>query len=140
MLLVAGLPVGVQLDCLGAEQGDKHGLTLAAVCALLEAEPLAVADPQTRVRAVGAADLMSDVLTRVKPGALLLTGLTTPQSIYTAEMADVTVVCYVRGKRPQAETLRLAEQRGFVLLSTDLPMYESCGRLYRKGLKGGTET
>jgi hypothetical protein len=87
-----------------------------------------------------ASDLMSDVLARIKPGALLLTGLTTPQSVYTAEMADVVAVCYVRGKMPQAETLRLAEQRGLVLLSTDLPMYESCGRLYRQGLKGGSET
>ena len=87
-----------------------------------------------------ASDLMSDVLTRAKPGALLLTGLTTPQSIYTAEMADCDVVCYVRGKKPQKEALRLAEERNLVLLSTDLPMYESCGRLYRKGLKGGTET
>jgi hypothetical protein len=87
-----------------------------------------------------ASDLMSDVLARMKPGALLLTGLTTPQSIYTAEMADVVAVCYVRGKMPQAETLRLAEQRRLVLLSTDLPMYESCGRLYRQGLKGGSET
>ena len=87
-----------------------------------------------------ASDLMSDVLTRVKPGALLLTGLTTPQSIYTAEMADMDVICYVRGKRPQGKTLKLAEQKNMILLSTDLPMYESCGRLYKKGLKGGTET
>ncbi len=87
-----------------------------------------------------AADLMSDVLTRAKPHALLLTGLTTPQSVYTAEMADADVICYVRGKRPQNETLKLAEDRNLVLLSTDLPMYESCGRLYRQGLKGGSET
>jgi hypothetical protein len=87
-----------------------------------------------------ASDLMSDVLTRTKPGALLLTGLTTPQSIYTAEMADVDVICYVRGKRPQGKTLQLAEEKNMILLCTDLPMYESCGRLYRKGLKGGTET
>ena len=88
-----------------------------------------------------ASDLMSDVLShRVRPGALLLTGLTTPQSVYTAEMADVAVVCYVRGKRPDAQTRELAEQRGLVLLSTDLPMYESCGRLYRQGLKGVSET
>jgi hypothetical protein len=85
-----------------------------------------------------ASDLMSDVLTRAKPDALLLTGLATPQSVYTAEMADVNVICYVRGKRPNAETLKLAEERGLVLLSTDLPMYESCGRLYRRGLKGGS--
>jgi len=88
-----------------------------------------------------ASDLMSDVLWKGgKARALLLTGLTTRQSVYTAEMADVVVVCYVRGKRPDAQTLELAEQRGIVLLSTDLPMYESCGRLYRQGLKGGSET
>jgi hypothetical protein len=69
-----------------------------------------------------------------------LTGLTTPQSVYTAEMADVVVVCYVRGKRPEPQTLELAERRGLVLLSTDLPMYESCGRLYEQGLKGSSET
>jgi hypothetical protein len=96
-------------------------------------------DEEMVVERARASDLMSDVLHRIKPGALLLTGLTTPQSIYTAEMADVTVVCYVRGKRPPAETMRLARERGLVLLSTSLPMYESCGRLYQKGLKGGSE-
>ena len=95
---------------------------------------------EVEVERARASDLMSDVLNRIKPGALLLTGLTTPQSIYTAEMADVKVVCYVRGKRPQQETMELAEERNLILLSTDLPMYESCGRLYRQGLKGGSET
>lgn len=86
-----------------------------------------------------ASDLMSDVLTFATPGAVLLTGLTTPQTVYTAEMADVHVICYVRGKKPQGETLRLAEEKGVVLLSTDLPMYESCGRLYLRGLRGCVE-
>jgi len=89
-------------------------------------------------RACGS-DLMSDVLSKLKPKALLLTGLTTPQSVYTAEMADLSVVCYVRGKKPDAETVRLADERGLVLLCTSLPMYESCGRLYRRGLKGDSE-
>jgi len=92
------------------------------------------------VERAGASDLMSDVLALAKPNALLLTGLTTPQSIYTAEMADIDVVCYVRGKRPQKETLRLAEERNMILLSTDLYMYESCGRLYQQGLRGCWET
>jgi hypothetical protein len=92
------------------------------------------------VERAGASDLMSDVLTFAKPHALLLTGLTTPQSVYTAEMADIDVICYVRGKKPQDETLRLAEQRDMILLSTDLYMYESCGRLYQHGLGGCWET
>jgi hypothetical protein len=96
-------------------------------------------DGEMVVERAGGSDLMSDVLSRLKPNALLLTGLVTPQSIYTAEMADVRVVCYVRGKKPDAEIVRLAKERGLVLLSTTLPMYESCGRLYCKGLKGGSE-
>lgn len=97
-------------------------------------------DQETVVERACGSDLMSDVLSRLKHKALLLTGLTTPQSVYTAEMADLRVVCYVRGKKPDAETVRLAKERGLVLLSTTLPMYESCGRLYRKGLKGDSET
>jgi predicted transcriptional regulator len=95
---------------------------------------------EVEVERARASDLMSDVLHRIKPGALLLTGLTTPQSVYTAEMADVSVVCYVRGKKPPEEVLKLAAERNLVLLSTDLPLYESCGKLYRQGLRGGTET
>ncbi|MCS6803784.1 MAG: hypothetical protein RMM98_17765 [Acidobacteriota bacterium] len=86
-----------------------------------------------------ASDLMSDVLTFATPGAILLTGLTTPQAIYTAEVADIELICFVRGKRPQGDTMKLAEQKGLILLSTDLPMYESCGRLYLQGLRGCVE-
>jgi len=97
-------------------------------------------DPEMVVERACGSDLMSDVLSRLKPNSLLLTGLATPQSVYTAEIADLRVVCYVRGKKPDAETVRLAEERGLVLLSTTLPMFESCGRLYREGLKGDSET
>jgi predicted transcriptional regulator len=92
------------------------------------------------VQRARASDLMSDVLTSVKPGALLLTGLTTAQSIYTAEISDVIVICYVRGKQPPEEIMRLAAQRNLVLLSTEYSMYESCGRLYRQGLNGNAGT
>ena len=85
------------------------------------------------------ADLMSDVLAHIKEGSLLLTGLTNPQAVRTAEMASVRAICFVRGKRPFAETIALAESKGLPLLATDLPMFESCGRLYRQGLAGCSE-
>jgi hypothetical protein len=43
------------------------------------------------------ADLLSDVLAFTKSGALLLTGLTHPQVIRTAEVAEINAVCFVRG-------------------------------------------
>ncbi len=81
-------------------------------------------------------DLMSDVLLYIKTGALLLTGLTNAQVVRTAEMADVNMICFVRGKMPPEETIALACEKSIALLSTCLSMFESCGRLYDAGLYG----
>ena len=81
-------------------------------------------------------DLMSDVLTFIKPDALLLTGLTNPQVVRTAEVAEIIAVCFVRGKRPQDETIKLAKEKGLPLLATKFSMYVSCGRLYKHMLPG----
>jgi hypothetical protein len=65
-------------------------------------------------------DLMSDVLAFVKPECLLLTGLTNPQVVRTAEMADLGSVCFVRGKKPDEQTVKLAKSKKIPLLMTPL--------------------
>lgn len=85
-------------------------------------------------------DLLSDVLAFAKSNSLLLTGLTNPQVIRTAEVAEITAVCFVRGKRPSEETIEQAKQKGIPILCTSLPLYESCGRLYSCGLAGCSQT
>jgi len=85
-------------------------------------------------------DLMSDVLSFIKSKALLLTGLTTTQVIYTAENAEIDVVCFVRGKKPGREVVNLAKGKDIILIATKHPLFESCGLLYKKGLKGCSET
>ncbi len=85
-------------------------------------------------------DLMSDVLSFIKSdNTLLLTGLTNPQVIYTADAADIKVICFVRGKRPDDKTIKLANERGIILLYTNLPLFEGCGKLYKEGLIGCSE-
>ena len=79
-------------------------------------------------------DLMSDVLAFVKPGSLLLTGLTNPQVVRTAEMADLAAICFVRGKIPEEQTVQMAQARGIPMLTTPLSMFEACGRLHNAGL------
>lgn len=96
-------------------------------------------DPDKDIEMVYASDLMSDVLTFVKSGSLLLTGLTNPQVIRTAEMAEIVVVCFVNGKKPQQETIELARDENIPLLATKLFMYECCGRLHKKDLSGGDD-
>jgi predicted transcriptional regulator len=80
------------------------------------------------------ADLMSDVLTGVKPGAVLLTGLCNPQVIRTAEMADVYAVIFLRGKRPTPEIIELATEKNIPIISSDMGMFQLSGRLCKAGL------
>jgi len=82
------------------------------------------------------ADLMSDVLAFTHPGTLLLTGLTNPQVVRTAEMVGIHAIIFVRGKQPPAETIALAEEKRIPLLATRYTLYEACGRVYSAGLPG----
>ncbi len=104
--------------------------TLADICKLLGAEVLNGDDLSIQVEAVGAADLLSDVLATSKPGTLLLTGLISMQVIRTAIVADLCGVVFVRGKRPGIEILDLAKESRIPVLGTQLKMFEAAGRLY----------
>ncbi len=81
-------------------------------------------------------DLISVVLTFVKSGSLLLTGLTNTQVVRTAEMAEIGAICFANNERPLEETIKLADEKKIPLLATKLLMYECCGQLYKKGLSG----
>ncbi|MGQ9489489.1 MAG: DRTGG domain-containing protein [Anaerolineae bacterium] len=91
-------------------------------------------DLETVVTTGGGADLMSDVLAFAQDGMLLMTGLTNPQVVRTAEMAGIAAIVFVRGKIPPPETIALARQKGIPLLSSRYTMFETCGRLYVAGL------
>jgi predicted transcriptional regulator len=80
------------------------------------------------------ADLMSDVLAFTHEGTLLMSGLTNPQVVRTAEMAGIKAIVFVRGKIPPAETVALAEEKGIPLLASKYTMFETCGRVYQAGL------
>ncbi len=89
------------------------------------------------VNACFAADLMSDVLRFSEPGALLITGLTSVQSIHTADVADLRAILFVGSKRPGAEVTSLARERGIPILSTERSMFDACAILKEAGLEGG---
>ena len=83
------------------------------------------------------ADLMSDVLRYARTGSLLLTGITNNQVLQVAEIMDLKGVVFVRGKEPDKEVITQANQRKLPLLATENLMFDSCGILYSKGLRGG---
>ncbi|MDZ4165135.1 MAG: hypothetical protein U1C55_08405 [Smithellaceae bacterium] len=86
------------------------------------------------VIAIAAADMMSEVLAYSHGHSVLLTGLTTPQVVRTAQIMDLTAIVFVRGKVPPRETIKLAADLGIPLLVTKDLLYTACGKLYAKGI------
>jgi len=83
-------------------------------------------------------DLMSDVMSYGHEKDILLTGLVNPQVIRTAEMMDIKVIIFVRGKRPTECMVNLASEKGIILMSTKHHMFTACGKLYSAGISGGS--
>jgi predicted transcriptional regulator len=93
---------------------------------------------ENQIQGVFASDLMSDVLTTefFEDRSILVSGLNNPQVIRTAEMLDIEAVLLVRGKIPNEETISMAKDNNMVLMTTNYNMYNTCGILYSKGIKG----
>ncbi len=108
---------------------------------LLDAELLVpVEHMEIEIRVACGADLMSDVMAfACSSNEMLLTGLVNPQTIRTAEMMDIKAVVFVRGKRPDQNMCDLAKQKSICLMTTKLPMFTTCGKLYIAGVKGKGE-
>jgi len=112
-------------------------MKLREVVQILDAQVLSgIEDLETDILAGCGCDLMSDVLSYIKPGALLLTGLNNLQAIRTAEIAEIKAICFVRGKQPTEGMVAAAREKGVILLATPMPLFEACGRLFARGLKG----
>ena len=88
------------------------------------------------VETVCASDFMSDVLAFARPRCLLLTGLVAPQTVRTAEVADMQAICFVFGKEPTDETIKMAEESGIPIFRTPFSLYTASGKLYEMGLRG----
>jgi serine kinase of HPr protein (carbohydrate metabolism regulator) len=67
---------------------------------------------------------------------VLLTGLTNNQVIRTAEMAELSAIIFVRGKKPEQELVKLAIENSIILMLTKDTMYTASGKLYSNGLQG----
>mgnify|MGYP003467782719 FL=1 len=83
---------------------------------------------------VFASDLMSDILTLEEYNPLIVTGLCTIQTIRTCEMGNLSVIIFVRKKKPSPEIIELAEDNDMVLMECDYSMFKTCGILYQNGL------
>jgi len=120
-----------------AERNEIKKLTLSEISEILDCEIVLGLDSlDVEIALVLSSGMMSDVLAFAQPGALMITGLTNSQSVRTADFADAAAVLYLRGKIPEEKTIQLAEELKIPILSTKMGMFDVCGVLYAKGLRG----
>ncbi len=113
-------------------------MKISDILSILDAQLLTEgAGLEREVHTACGSDMMSDVLAFVKDQSVLITGLNNPQVVRTADMMDMICIVFVRGKKPDAGILALAEERGMAILCTDHTMFTACGLLYAHGLRGG---
>lgn len=118
----------------------EEKVILSEVKKILEADVIGGEDQLGKeVFTAFAADLMSDVLAFAKSGSLLLTGLTNPQVVRTADILEIAAIVLVRGKRPPQETVQLAQDLKIPILTTRYILFEASGRLHEKGIVGCIE-
>ena len=111
-------------------------MTLADAMHALQADAMVPApDPTVEATGCFAADLMSDVLAFAREGSLLLTGLTTDQTVRTAAIKHLIAVVVVEGKDIGSEMCEAAREEGIPVYRTPLSKYEACGLLMGAGLR-----
>ena len=89
-----------------------------------------------RVDTACGSDLMSDVLAFVNEKTVLITGLTNPHVLRTADMLDLKCLVFARGKVPTDDILEAAQEQGLVVITTKATAFSACGLLYEAGLRG----
>jgi len=105
---------------------------------LLNAKVLVpAADEELEIEVACGSDLMSDVMAFCSASnQMMLTGLVNPQTIRTAEMLDVKVIVFVRGKSPDDTMISIAKEKGIGLVTTPYSLFTCCGLLYEAGIRG----
>jgi len=81
-------------------------------------------------------DLLSDVMAQSKAGDIWVTLQAHPNIIAVATLKDLAGIVIVQGRKPEAETLKKAQQEDVPILVSDLQAFEIVGRLYQMGISG----
>ena len=111
-------------------------MTLREIQNILQAQVLHGEQLLDREVKIGfACDLISDMLAFASSNALIVTSLTNPHVIHTAEVVDAAGVVFVGGKKPPESMVKEINPGRIPLLSTDMLMFKCCGLLFANGLK-----
>jgi predicted transcriptional regulator len=84
----------------------------------------------TEVRGGYTGDLLSDVMANSKEGDLWVTRQVHQNIVAVASLKDHAGIVLVQGSEPAKDTLEKARKEGIPILVSDLPGFETAGRIY----------
>jgi hypothetical protein len=84
-----------------------------------------------------ASDLLSNVIAVAKPGTVWLTVQVHVNIVAVAVLKELAAVIILQGREPAEDTLKKAREEGVAILVSDLPAYETAGKLYALGIGSG---
>ena len=76
-----------------------------------------------------ASDLLSDVIANGKPDSVWVTMHIHENIVAVAVLKDLAGIIIVQGRQPAAETLQKAAKEKVVIMVSDLPAFETIGKL-----------
>ena len=84
-----------------------------------------------------ASDLLSDVIANSKAGNVWITMQVHVNIVAVAVLKDLAGIVLVQGRQPAEETLKKAKAEKVTIIVSDLPAFETAGKLYAL-LDGGS--
>lgn len=88
-------------------------------------------DPEREVTGGYTSDLLSDVMGNAREGMVWITIQVHRNTIAVASLKEVAAVVLIGGVRPDEETLEHAREEGVAILATQMPAFETSGRIYQ---------
>ncbi len=75
-------------------------------------------------------DLLSDVMGKAQPQMLWVTSQIHKNIVAVASLIDLSAIVIVNERKADEDMLKLAEEEGVVVLSSEKPAFETAGLLY----------
>ena len=75
-------------------------------------------------------DLLSDVMGKAQPQMIWITSQIHKNIVAVASLIELSAIVIVNERKPDEDMLKLAEEEGVVVLTSDKPAFETTGMLY----------
>ena len=104
-------------------------MTIKNFASRLDFKPLCMPEPEREIDGVYIGDLLSWVMGKAESGNIWITIMSNINIVAVASLTDASAILLTENVEPDAEALRVAEEKGINILSTELSSYEAATKI-----------